>query len=54
MSSPTFSELNVMVSTHTPRIACQRVNVSAGKATMALLVRPERERERERDNVSDL
>lgn len=43
MSSTTFFKLNVMVPTHTPRIACQRANVSAGKVTMALLVRPERE-----------
>lgn len=42
-SSTTFFKLNVMVPTHTPHIACQRVNVSAGKVTMALLVRPERE-----------
>lgn len=43
MSSTTFFKLNVMVPTHTPRIACQRANVSAGKVTMALLVGPERD-----------
>lgn len=43
MSLTTFFKSNVMAPTHAPHIACQRANVSAGKVTMALLVRPERE-----------